>query len=168
MTGAILHDICKVYELSYDRGFEYTDEGKLLGHISMEMEMVPKYINKIKGFPDKLKLAVQHMLLSHHSRLDFGSPKRPKIMEAMVLGYLDDLDSKINLVEGHVEGTEEGEDWTGFIRAMERPFYAGKIPFTPDSENAEVSSDQSSGTTKSTKKPEIKEDGDEEPSLFSK
>lgn len=167
MTGAILHDICKVYELSYDRGFDYTDEGKLLGHISMEMEMVPKYINKIKGFPDKLKLAVQHMLLSHHSRLDFGSPKRPKILEALVLGYLDDLDSKINLVEGHVEATGEDEDWTGFIRAMERPFYSGKIPFTPDSENAELIAGQSPVTIKSTKESEIKEDCDgKEPTLF--
>ncbi len=170
LTGVVLHDICKIYELSYDRGFEYTDKGKLLGHIGMETEFIGNYINRIKGFPEELKVAVQHMTLSHHGRLEFGSPKLPMIMEAMVLSYLDDLDSKINLVETNVKATAEDQNWTSSIRAMERPFYAGEIPFTPDSKNAEVSgeSTESVSKTKKTGKSAGDIDSDKEPSLFTK
>lgn len=170
LTGVVLHDICKIYELSYDRGFDYTDIGKLLGHIGMEGEFIANYINKIKGFPDELKVAVQHMILSHHGRLEFGSPKLPMIMEAMVLSYIDDLDSKINLVETNIKATSSDQNWTSYIRAMERPFYAGVVPFTPDSKNAEVADNATSASSTKTDRPDKTDNNssgnDKEPSLF--
>jgi 3'-5' exoribonuclease len=95
LTGVILHDIGKVRELAWDIGFEYTVEGQLLGHIQMGIALVEKTIDSLPGFPDRLKTLVVHMILSHHGKLEFGSPKLPMIPEALVLHFLDDLDAKM-------------------------------------------------------------------------
>ena len=100
LTGVILHDIGKVRELAWDVGFEYTVEGTLLGHIQMGIEMVEKTIDSLPGFPPRLKTLVLHMILSHHGKLEFGSPKLPMIPEALVLNFLDDLDAKMQAVQG--------------------------------------------------------------------
>jgi 3'-5' exoribonuclease len=121
LTGVVLHDIGKIYELSYDRGFSYTTEGQLLGHISIAMRMVSDKLARMPDFPPRLRMLVEHMILSHHGRLEFGSPKLPQFPEALLLHYLDDLDSKMEcmrvivdrdrLVEGH---------FTGYSPSMER------------------------------------------------
>src|ERR1700739_5031113 len=90
LTTAILHDVGKLDELCYERAIGYTVEGQLLGHIVMELETVIKAMDAIDGFPPKLKTAVQHLLISHHGRYDFGSPILPMIREALVFHYLDD------------------------------------------------------------------------------
>src|SRR5437660_3043211 len=111
LTGVVLHDMGKIYELSYDRTFSYTTEGQLLGHITIAMRMVADKLSRFPDFPPRLRTLIEHMILSHHGRLEFGSPKTPQFPEAMLLHYLDDLDSKMEcmrqmvdrdrLVEGH-------------------------------------------------------------------
>lgn len=125
-TGAILHDIGKIKELSYERSINYTDEGRLLGHITLEMGMIEERIRKVPGFPEKLALLLKHMILSHHGQLEFGSPKRPKTPEALVLSFLDDLDAKLNAMQRLINN-EAGldPDWTPFNKLFDRFIYKG-------------------------------------------
>ena len=95
LTGVILHDLGKLRELSWEIGFEYTVEGMLLGHIQIGTALVEKAIDSLPGFPPRLKTLVLHMILSHHGKLEFGSPKLPMIPEALALSFLDDLDAKM-------------------------------------------------------------------------
>jgi 3'-5' exoribonuclease len=126
IAGALLHDVGKVREMTYLRSFDYTDEGKLLGHITIGVEMVHEKIAGIADFPAELAMLLKHMLLSHHGQLEFGSPKRPKTLEATVLNYLDDLDSKINGIRTHVGREPENHSrWTSYHRLYDRYFYKG-------------------------------------------
>jgi 3'-5' exoribonuclease len=103
LTGVVLHDIGKVRELAWDTGFEYTVEGVLLGHIQMGLQMVEKAIDSLPDFPPRLKTLVLHLILSHHGKLEFGSPKLPMIPEALVLNFVDDLDAKMQAVATEFE-----------------------------------------------------------------
>jgi 3'-5' exoribonuclease len=98
LTGVILHDIGKIRELSWDIGFDYTVEGILLGHIQMGVELVEKAIAGLPQFPPRLRTLVMHLILSHHGKLEFGSPKLPMIPEALALNFIDDLDAKMQAV----------------------------------------------------------------------
>jgi len=98
LTGVVLHDIGKVRELAWEVGFEYTVEGVLLGHIQIGIELVEKTIDSLPDFPPRLKTLVLHLILSHHGKLEFGSPKLPMIPEALVLNFIDDLDAKMQAV----------------------------------------------------------------------
>jgi 3'-5' exoribonuclease len=124
LTGVILHDIGKVRELSWEIGFEYTIEGTLLGHIQMGVALAEKAIDSLPDFPPKLKTLVLHMILSHHGKLEFGSPKLPMIPEALVLNFLDDLDAKMQAVAGEFEKSlREGkgpEELTGKVWALDQ------------------------------------------------
>ncbi|WP_432821030.1 3'-5' exoribonuclease YhaM family protein [Trichloromonas sp.] len=124
VVGALLHDIGKVDELRYERSFDYSDEGKLIGHIVMGVEMIDEKIRAIPGFPARLKMLLKHMLLSHHGQYEYGSPKRPKTLESVILNFVDDLDSKINGVCTHMakEPNREGE-WTSYHRLYDRYFF---------------------------------------------
>jgi 3'-5' exoribonuclease len=103
LTGVILHDIGKIHELSWGVGFDYTVEGILLGHIQMGVDMVEKAMAGLPEFPDRLRTLVLHMILSHHGKLEFGSPKLPMIPEALVLNFVDDLDAKMQAVSSEFE-----------------------------------------------------------------
>lgn len=124
LTGVILHDIGKVHELAWDVGFEYTVEGTLLGHIQMGVEMVQQAIAKLPDFPSRLKTLVEHMILSHHGKLEFGSPKLPMIPEALVLNFLDDLDAKMQAVASEFDkSAREGkamDELTGRVWALDQ------------------------------------------------
>ena len=120
LTGAILHDIGKLDELSYERAIHYTDEGQLLGHIILELEQVSRKMDQIEGFPSDLKMLVKHLLISHHGQYEFGSPKLPMFREALVLHYLDDLDSKMGAARA-ILGVDGGEGaWSGYSPALNR------------------------------------------------
>jgi 3'-5' exoribonuclease len=103
LAGVILHDIGKIRELSWEIGFDYTVEGTLLGHIQMGIDLVEKAIAGLPGFPDRLRTLVLHMILSHHGKLEFGSPKLPMIPEALVLNFIDDLDAKMQAMSSEFE-----------------------------------------------------------------
>ena len=103
LAGVVLHDIGKIRELSWEIGFDYTIEGTLLGHIQMGIDMVEKAIAGLPDFPSHLRTLVLHMILSHHGKLEFGSPKLPMIPEALVLNFVDDLDAKMQAVSGEFE-----------------------------------------------------------------
>jgi 3'-5' exoribonuclease len=120
MTGAILHDVGKLDELCYERSFNYTVEGQLLGHIIMELELVTKKMDAIEDFPPELKTLIKHLLISHHGQYEFGSPKLPMFPEALVLRFLDDMDSKVAAARA-VLGAEGGEgQWTAYSSALNR------------------------------------------------
>jgi 3'-5' exoribonuclease len=126
LVGALLHDVGKVAELCYERAFEYTDEGRLIGHISIGVELLSERIATLPGFPRELALLLKHMLLSHHGQYDYGSPKRPKTVEATVLHYLDDMDSKINGIQAHMaRDTAQNSRWTGHHRLYNLYFFTG-------------------------------------------
>lgn len=121
LTGAILHDIGKIYELSYDRGFAYTTDGQLLGHLMIGLRIVADKVALLPGFPPKTRTLVEHMIVSHHGRLEFGSPKLPQFAEAILLHYLDDLDSKMESVRALVEKDRLNDgDFTGYFGPLER------------------------------------------------
>jgi 3'-5' exoribonuclease len=131
ITGAFLHDIGKVYELSVRKSIEYTTEGRLIGHISLGYELVVEKIKTIAGFPPELAMLLKHIILSHHGEYEFGSPKRPKIQEAIVINYLDDLSAKINNFQATLkkENVAEGE-WSNFSKMHDRYLYR-KMAYTP-------------------------------------
>jgi len=124
LTGVILHDIGKVRELSWEIGFEYTVEGTLLGHIQMGTALVDKTIDNLPDFPDRLKTLVLHMILSHHGKLEFGSPKLPMIPEALVLNFVDDLDAKMQAISSEFEKSiREGkgpDEMTGKVWSLDQ------------------------------------------------
>ncbi len=122
LTGAMLHDMGKLEELTYERSIGYSDEGQLLGHIMIEYERVGKRIDAIEGFPSDLKTLVQHMILSHHGKYEFGSPKLPMFREALMLHYLDDLDSKMGAVRAALASDKGEGNWTAYSGALERRF----------------------------------------------
>jgi 3'-5' exoribonuclease len=120
LTGAILHDVGKVYELSYGRSLGYTIEGQLLGHIVMAVEIIGKKADAIPAYPPELANLVKHMILSHHGQYEFGSPKLPMFREAVMLHYLDDLDSKMGAMRVML-GSDRGDpEWTERGAAMDR------------------------------------------------
>jgi 3'-5' exoribonuclease len=120
LTGGILHDIGKVYELSYDRSLGYTNVGQLLGHIVIAVELIGRKVCEIPGFPEELSVLVKHLILSHHGQYDFGSPKLPMFREAVMLHYLDDLDSKMGAMRA-LYASDKGEaEWTERSSALER------------------------------------------------
>ena len=122
LTGAFLHDIGKIHELTYNRSFSYTTRGQLLGHMIIELEMLQAKLALLPDFPNELKTLVEHLIISHHGEYEFGSPKLPMFPEALVLHYLDDLDSKMESMRAHFEreaGTESA--WAGYNASLGRP-----------------------------------------------
>ena len=124
VTGVVLHDIGKIRELTWETGFDYTVEGVLLGHIQMGVDLVEKTIAGLPGFPGRLRTLVLHMILAHHGKLEFGSPKLPMIPEALVLNFLDDLDAKMQAMASEFErSAREGrapDEMTGKVWSLDQ------------------------------------------------
>ena len=122
LTGAFFHDIGKIHELTFKRSFSYTTKGQLLGHMIIELEMLQTKLALIPDFPDELKTMVEHLIISHHGEYEFGSPKLPMFPEALMLHYLDDLDSKMEAMRAHFE-RESALDgpWTSYNASLGRP-----------------------------------------------
>jgi 3'-5' exoribonuclease len=125
LTGVVLHDIGKLRELRWGTGFDYSLEGQLLGHITIGMGMIEKKIDAIPDFPAAKRLLVEHLVLSHHGKYEYGSPKLPMTPEAIMLHYLDDLDAKMQTVSAEFARNEasgrSGAEMTEWVRALERP-----------------------------------------------
>lgn len=123
LTGIILHDIGKIEELTYDRSLGYSDVGQLLGHIAIGVRYLHDKLREVPDFPPKLAVLVEHMILSHHGKLEFGSPKVPAFPEALLLSYLDDLDSKMECMRAQLERDERTDgSFSSYNYAMERAF----------------------------------------------
>jgi 3'-5' exoribonuclease len=124
VTGVILHDIGKVRELTWETGFDYSVEGVLLGHIQMGANLVDKTIAGLPDFPERLRTLVLHMILSHHGKLEFGSPKLPMTPEALALSFIDDFDAKMRAIESEFEkAAREGrrlDELTGKVWALDQ------------------------------------------------
>jgi len=122
LTGAFLHDIGKIDELTYQRSISYTTSGQLLGHMIIELEMLHEKLARIPGFPAELKMLIEHLIISHHGQYEFGSPKLPMFPEALMLHYLDDLDSKMESMRAQFERDADFDSaWTGYNPSLARP-----------------------------------------------
>jgi len=122
LTGAFLHDIGKLHELTYQRSIAYTTKGQLLGHMIIELEMLHDKIKLVPGFPEELKVLLEHLIISHHGEYEFGSPKLPMFPEALMLHYLDDLDSKMESMRAQFEREAELDTpWTSYNASLARP-----------------------------------------------
>jgi 3'-5' exoribonuclease len=125
LTGVVLHDIGKLRELRWGTSFDYTLEGQMLGHITIGIRMIEEKIAGIANFPAAKRLLVEHLVLSHHGRYEFGSPKLPMTPEAIMLHYLDDLDAKMQTMRNEFARAESngraGAETTEWVRSLERP-----------------------------------------------
>ena len=159
LTGAFLHDIGKIHELTYNRSFSYTTKGQLLGHMVIELEMLQRKIALVPGFPENLKTLLEHLIISHHGEYEYGSPKLPMFPEALMLHYLDDLDSKMESMRAQFEREADLESpWTSYNASLGRPllnsekFLAPKKPATESAatESAEPETATDARTESST------------------
>jgi 3'-5' exoribonuclease len=128
LLGGLFHDIGKIYELAFDRGTEYTKEGQLIGHHVLGCELVDRIANRIEGFPAELRLQAKHLILAHHGKLEYGSPKVPHTIEALLVHYVDDLDSKVNTILDFIGDDVQPGEFTLVNRLFEHPFYKTKVP----------------------------------------
>ena len=119
ITAALFHDIGKLDELASFPINDYTDEGNFLGHIYMGAEVIGEKVKEIPGFPKALELELKHCILAHHGELEFGSPKKPAIVEAMALNFADNADAKLETFTEILSGSNESETWLGFNRFFE-------------------------------------------------
>jgi 3'-5' exoribonuclease len=144
VAGIVMHDIGKIYELTYERGFAYSTEGQLLGHISIAMRMLSDKLRAFPDFPNDLRNLLEHMILSHHGKLEFGSPKVPLFAEALLLHYLDDMDSKMECMRAAADKGPMAEGlFTAWSPSLERVVlrkerYLAKCGETPPSAAAAV------------------------------
>lgn len=134
IAGTILHDVGKIREFEYDIKIDYSDEGRLLSHIVIGIGMIDEKIKEIKEFPDTLALMLKHMIVSHHGTRDFGSPEPPKTIEAVLLNYIDEIDSKISGIREFIAAGEGGGNWTSYHKILERHFYTGENGIPPKEE----------------------------------
>ena len=119
IAAALFHDIGKTKELSLFPENDYTDDGQLLGHIVMGTEMVGERIRRIPGFPDRLAAELKHCILAHHGEYEYGSPKKPAIIEAVALNFADNTDAKLQTFMEALTGTKDANDWLGFNRLFD-------------------------------------------------
>jgi 3'-5' exoribonuclease len=125
LTGAILHDIGKIKELKFTKVIDYTDEGRLIGHVVMGERIISERMETIDGFPKELKMRMSHLLLSHHGEYEWGSPKRPKTLEACTLHYAENLDAQVNRFIQLIE-KEKDKTWADYDKLLERHIYIGE------------------------------------------
>ncbi len=129
VAGAVLHDLCKIYELTEGPLVEYTEEGKLVGHLVKALELLDHHCGKIKGFPYQTKIHLKHILLSHHGEYEFGSPKVPQTSEAFLVHLIDLMDSKMNSLEIIKKNDNSTGRWSGYIKFIDRVVYKEELPF---------------------------------------
>ncbi len=137
LTAAAFHDIGKAFELSGGIVRDYTTEGRLLGHIYIGLEILVPFLNKTKELNEELKMHFKHLLLSHHGEFEFGSPKRPKTLEAFLLHYADNIDAKVNSLDIALAEQKDGE-WSEYQRPLSRMLYKRKKTPQPPVEKKQI------------------------------
>jgi 3'-5' exoribonuclease len=142
LAGIFLHDLGKVHELSYGHGFRYTDEGQLLGHLVIGVEMLTEKSRQTveltgEPFPQELLLRLKHMIVSHHGAYEFGSPKLPMTPEAIALHHLDNLDAKVhNFNQQIVDDPNPDSAWTSYDPILGRKLFKGMVNEPADAAHA--------------------------------
>lgn len=124
--GILLHDIGKIEELVCRSYIDYTESGRLVGHLVQGCMLVGRYVDRIQGFPEQLRSRLLHMIVSHHGSLDRGSPKPPMTLEATVVHLLDHLDSQTDAVARVVRETRSESGWSDYVKLAERSFFRGR------------------------------------------
>jgi 3'-5' exoribonuclease len=151
LSGVLLHDIGKIDELNYARSFSYSTPGQLLGHIVMGVQMVEEKLRSLPDFPPKLRMLLEHMILGHHGQIEFGSPKLPVFLEALLLAQVDNLDSKMATMLSSLERDRDpGAEWAGYNPALERQVldkstFLSERPAAPQAPGAATPSKPSNG-----------------------
>jgi len=123
IAGSLLHDIGKIDEIELRGGFKYSDRGRLLGHIAIGMMILESLINELPGFPAHIADMLSHIIISHHGVEEWGSPKKPMSIEAIMIHYLDNLDAKVMGAKEHMREHMEDEKWSEYHRLYETRFY---------------------------------------------
>ena len=134
LTAAMCHDIGKVKELSLFPTNEYTDEGQFLGHIVMGSQMLGENAGKINAFPKQLLIQLQHCILAHHGKYEYGSPKLPALIEAVALNYADDTDAKLETFKEILQNSNGNPEWLGYNKWFESNLKATRLDFQPPSQ----------------------------------
>jgi 3'-5' exoribonuclease len=132
VAGCILHDLCKIYELTDGLNVDYTEEGKLVGHLVKGLEIVDRFAYKIKNFPHNMKMHLKHILLSHHGEYAYGSPKIPQTSEAYLVHLIDLMDSKMGSMEIIRKTDGNSGHWSNFVKHLDRIVYKSELPFYPE------------------------------------
>ncbi len=132
VAGCILHDLCKIYELTDGINVEYTEEGKLVGHLVKGLEIVDRFAYKIRNFPHYTKMHLKHILLAHHGEYEYGSPKIPQTSEAFLVHLIDLMDSKMGSLDIIKKTDSQTGHWSGFVKHLDRIVYKSELPFYPE------------------------------------
>ncbi len=135
IAGAILHDVGKVREFDFTTAIDYSDEGRLLSHIVIGLEMVEKRLQTLADVPRDQANLLKHLIVSHHGAPEFGAIEPPKTIEAVLLHYIDEIDSKINAIREFMAKDATAETWTAYHRVLGRHFYRGRSTAVPDNAN---------------------------------
>jgi len=140
MTAALLHDIGKTQELTFEATIDFSDEGRLLGHVIQGLMLVSEKAKSLSSFPDRKLQELQHCIVSHHGELEWGSPKRPKTIEALILHHVDNLDAKVKGFLEIVDGSRDAS-WTDLRNLFRRPLHVPRAThqegdFLPPGEDA--------------------------------
>jgi 3'-5' exoribonuclease len=123
LVGGFMHDLGKIWELQYEKTTDYTTEGRFIGHLVMGSELIEKKVALLPGFPEEKKLLAKHMVLAHHGKLEYGSPKEPVCIEALLVHMIDDLDSKVNAIRVFTQDDNQPGMWTLLNKQYQRYFY---------------------------------------------
>jgi 3'-5' exoribonuclease len=138
LAGAFLHDIGKIGEMRADYAIDYTDEGRLLGHLLLGVAMLDEKVSGLKAFPRDMALRLKHLIISHHGEYEFGSPKRPKFLEAFALHLIDDLDAKMNGLSRLIGKDPQEGNWTQYSKLFDRYFFKGRRPAKEDQPDSDL------------------------------
>ena len=142
LAGVLLHDIGKIQELSVKNHIEYSDMGRLIGHIALGLEFLGDYMRGIDRFPEETAMRLKHMILSHHGSLENGSPVKPMTIEALLLHYIDNMDAQIKGALHVLEkDTRKSESWTEYVRLLDRFIYKGSGGENPAADDKKADTD---------------------------